>query len=141
MLVIERRLFLHMPYYEYRCLDCESKARLFFTYAEYDSARPVCPTCNGDNLARIIGRIALAKSEDARLASLDDDSLFAGLDEEDPQALGRAMRKINQEMGEDLGPEFNEVVERLESGQSPEAIERAMPDLAESSASEQDDAP
>jgi hypothetical protein len=83
-------------------------------------------------LRRHISRVALAKSEESRLNSLDEDTLLAGLDEEDPRSLGRAMRRMNQEMGEDLGPEFNEVVERLESGQSPEAIEKAMPDLSES---------
>ena len=34
-------------------------------------------------------------------------------------------------MGEDLGDEFGEVVERLEKGQKPEDIERAMPDLTQ----------
>jgi putative FmdB family regulatory protein len=121
-----------MPYYEYRCLDCQRKIRLYFTYAQYDTASPVCPNCDGQNLKRLISRVALAKSEESRMDSLDDDSFLAGLDEEDPRALGRAMRRMNQEMGEDLGPEFEEVVERLESGQSPEAIEQAMPDLSES---------
>jgi hypothetical protein len=73
----------------------------------------------------------VAKSEESRLNSLEDDSFLNGLDEEDPRALGRAMRRMNQEMGEDLGPEFDEVVERLESGQSPEAIEKSMPELSE----------
>ena len=53
---------------------------------------------------------------------------LAGL-EEDPQALGRMMRKMSREMGEELGPEFDEVVDRLEKGQSPEDIEAALPDL------------
>jgi len=34
-------------------------------------------------------------------------------------------------MGEALGPEFDEVVGRLEAGQSPEDIEKTMPDLGE----------
>ncbi len=33
-------------------------------------------------------------------------------------------------MGEDMGSEFDEVVERLEKGQSPEDIERELPDLS-----------
>jgi hypothetical protein len=32
-------------------------------------------------------------------------------------------------MGEELGPEFDEVVDRLEAGQSPEDIEKDLPDL------------
>lgn len=58
-----------------------------------------------------------------------DDSALAGLDEEDPRSLGRFMRKMSGEMGEDLGDEFNEVVERLEKGESPDEIEKSIPDL------------
>jgi len=60
--------------------------------------------------------------------NFDDPAALAGL-EEDPQALGRMMRKMSREMGEDLGPEFDEVVDRLEKGQSPDDIEAALPDL------------
>jgi Flp pilus assembly protein TadB len=41
------------------------------------------------------------------------------------------MRKMSQEMGEDLGDEFGEVVDRLESGESPDSIEESMPELSE----------
>jgi len=43
--------------------------------------------------------------------------------------MGQMMRKMGKEMGEELPPEFDEVVDRLESGQSPEDIESALPDL------------
>jgi Flp pilus assembly protein TadB len=39
------------------------------------------------------------------------------------------MREISREMGEDLGPEFHEVVDRLESGESPESVEKSLPGL------------
>jgi hypothetical protein len=39
------------------------------------------------------------------------------------------MRKMGNEMGEDLPPEFDDVVDRLEKGQSPEDIEKELPDL------------
>ena len=119
-----------MPYYDFRCQDCRQRVRLFYTFAEYDTAVPTCTRCQSQNLRRIIGRVALAKSEDARLDSLADDSMLAGLDEEDPRALGQFMRKMSREMGEDLGDEFGEVVDRLESGESPEEIEKALPELA-----------
>ena len=32
-------------------------------------------------------------------------------------------------MGEDMGEEFHEVVDRLESGQPPEEIEKSLPDV------------
>lgn len=118
-----------MPNYEYRCHNCHRYLRLFYTYEEYDSAEPVCPHCESANLTRLISRVALAKSEESRMDSLDPDSMMAGLDEEDPRSLGKFMRKMGDEMGEDMGEEFDEVIGRLESGESPESIEESMPDL------------
>ena len=62
----------------------------------------------------------------------DDFSGFEGL-EDDPKAMGQVMRKMGKQMGEELPPEFGEVVDRLESGQSPEDIEKAIPDLGSES--------
>ena len=58
----------------------------------------------------------------------DDFSGFEGMDD-DPKEMARMMKKMGNEMGEELPPEFNEVVDRLESGQSPDEIEAAIPDL------------
>jgi len=63
------------------------------------------------------------------MEDLSDPAQFGDLDENDPKSMARWMRKMGDEMGEDLGPEFGEVVDRLESGQSPEDIEDALPDL------------
>lgn len=120
-----------MPYYHYKCEACGRPARLFFSYDEYDEAEPTCPHCQSNEMRRHIGRVAVAKSEDARMDNLMDESALSGLDEDDPKSLGRFMRKMSQEMGEDLGDEFGEVVDRLEKGQSPEDIEKAMPELAD----------
>ena len=121
-----------MPFYDYRCQDCKRPVRLFFTFTEYDTAVPICAHCQSKNLQRRIKRVAIAKGEDARMDGLMDDDALANIDENDPKAMGRLMRKMSREMGEDLGEDFGEVVERLESGQSPDAIEEAMPGLADS---------
>ncbi|MCA9992369.1 MAG: zinc ribbon domain-containing protein [Ardenticatenaceae bacterium] len=118
-----------MPYYDFRCADCRRAVRLFFSYSDYETARPGCPHCGSNQLRRRISRIAVAKSEESRMDMLADDSMLAGLDEDDPRSLGKFMRKMGQEMGEDLGDEFHEVVNRLERGESPEAIEQSMPEL------------
>ncbi len=119
-----------MPIYEYRCADCGRRTSIFIRSMN-DELNPVCRTCGSQNMRRLISRVAVVRSEESRLESLADPSNFAGLDEEDPRSLGRFMRKMSQEMGEDLGPEFDEVVDRLESGQSPEEIEKEMPELGE----------
>jgi putative FmdB family regulatory protein len=117
-----------MPIYQYRCLNCKKRFEVFLSYKDYGVKRILCPHCASDQVQRRIGRIRIAKSEESRLDSLTDTSNLEGL-ENDPVALGRMMRKMGNEMGEDVGPEFNEVVDRLESGQSPEDIEKAIPDL------------
>jgi putative FmdB family regulatory protein len=117
-----------MPIYQYRCLNCKKRFEVFLSYKDYGVKSIFCPHCTSDQVQRRIGRIRIAKSEESRLDSLTDTSNLEGL-ENDPVALGRMMRKMGNEMGEDVGPEFNEVVDRLESGQSPEDIEKAIPDM------------
>ena len=71
------------------------------------------------------------RSQDSHLEDLADPSSLADLDENDPKSLGRWLRKMGSELGEEMPPEFDEVIDRLEAGQSPEEIEESMPDLAE----------
>ena len=119
-----------MPIYEYYCNDCKRRVSLLWqSFADADSRAPVCPRCHGTNLRRLISKVAVLRSEESRLDNLSDPSALGGLDEDDPKSLARLMRKMANETGEDLGPEFNEVVGRLEAGEDPEAIEKSMPDL------------
>jgi len=100
------------------------------SYDEYGKRDVTCPHCQSEQVQRRLGRIRIAKSDDQRLDDLADPSALDGL-EDDPKALGRMMRKMSSEMGEELGPEFNEVVDRLEKGQSPEEIEKDLPDFGD----------
>jgi len=117
-----------MPQYGYVCLDCKQRFDIFFTYAEYGSKPVACSHCQSVNVRRRLPRVRVAKSEQSRMESLADPSALAGL-EDDPKAMAAMMRKMGSEMGEELPPEFEDVVDRLESGQSPEEIESALPDL------------
>lgn len=126
-----------MPTYPYRCLSCKRRFEIFMKYAEYGVKQVACPHCASENVQRRIGRIRIARSEDSRLDDLADPSSLEGL-ENDPKALGRMMRKMSDEMGEDLGPEFGEVVGRLEAGQSPEEIEKSLPDIGDGTGGDED---
>ena len=119
-----------MPSYDYRCNSCKRRVVLTYkTYRDYDTATPVCPRCQSTDLTRLIGQVALAKSDSSRLDSLADDANMDDLAEADPATLGRYMRQMSEEVGEDLGDEFHEVVNRLERGENPDDIEASMPDL------------
>ena len=117
-----------MPGYEYRCINCKRRFEVYLSYSEYGKLVIRCPHCNSENVQRRIGRIRFARSEESRMEDLADPSQLAGL-EDDPKAMARMMRNMSSEMGEDMEPEFDEVIDRLESGQSPEEIDAAMPDL------------
>ncbi|MEE8356445.1 MAG: zinc ribbon domain-containing protein [Anaerolineales bacterium] len=117
-----------MPNYEYRCTDCNHFFELFLAYQEYGAHKAQCPKCEGSQLKRIIRPVRVARSEGDQLESLTDPEQLAGLDD-NPQTLGKMMRRMSQELGEDMGSEFDEVVDRLEKGQSPEDIEKDLPDL------------
>jgi putative FmdB family regulatory protein len=117
-----------MPLYDYVCSDCRKRFDIFLTYSEYGTRPVACSHCGSANVRRRVPRVRVLKGDAARLEALGDPSALAGV-EEDPQALARLMRKMGNELGEDLPPEFDDVVDRLESGQSPDEIEKALPDL------------
>lgn len=115
-----------MPVYEYLCLDCNRRfSRFFWRVADAEGA--AC-RCGSKNLEQLISRVAMHKSEESRIESLADPSKWGDIDENDPKSMARMMKKLGSEMGEDLGPEFSEVVDRLEAGEDPEAIEESMGD-------------
>ena len=121
-----------MPIYEYGCYDCRKRVNVFFrTFSDAATKPAVCPRCGGANLKRLVSKVAVVRSEESRLDNLADPGSLAGLDENDPKSIARWMRKMSNEMGEDLGDEFREVVDRLEAGEDPESIEASMPELGE----------
>jgi len=129
-----------MPIYEYGCYDCRKKVSVFFrTMSAAQTQQAVCPRCQGTNIKRLLSKISIMRSEESRMESMADPSNLVGLDEKDPQSMARWLKKMGSEMGEELGPEFNEVVSRLEAGQDPEAIEKAMPELGGGTAPAADD--
>ncbi len=122
-----------MPIYEYRCGECQRRFAIFWrTFSDAQAGQATCKHCGSQDVARLVSRIRIVRSEESRMEELADPSMLADLDENDPQSMGRFMRKMMSEMGDeagDLGPEFDEVVDRLESGQDPEQIEKEVPGL------------
>jgi putative FmdB family regulatory protein len=126
-----------MPTYDFICNDCNQRFEVFLTFAEYGKKPVTCAHCNSKKVRRRMTKVRITKSEESRMDSLADDfSGFEGM-EDDPKAMGRMMRKMGRQAGEDLPPEFNEVVDRLESGQSPEEIEKEIPDLGNMGSSDE----
>ena len=105
-----------MPVYEFKCNACGATTSLFVR----SMSAPVsgaCERCGNADLSRLISRFAVLRSAGGELGGLDDD-LLSGFDENDPKAMAAWARKMQSEMGEDMGPEFDEMVDRLGSGAS-----------------------
>jgi hypothetical protein len=121
-----------VPIYEFRCNDTGKPFEITFkSIADYEACQITSPFSGSTNVTRIIRRVTLAKagstlSMDA-LMSGDEHALDA-LENADPATLGRSLRAMAEESGEDMGGDFNDVVSRLEAGQSPEQIEASLPD-------------
>jgi putative FmdB family regulatory protein len=118
-----------MPMYDYRCQECGKRSSVYQSYQEYGREEVKCPHCGSQNLERLIQRVRVARSEESRLDALGDASDWGDLDESDPRAMAQMMRKMSSELGEEMPPEFDEVVDRLEAGESPDEIESSLPDL------------
>jgi putative FmdB family regulatory protein len=119
-----------MPIYEYRCQKCRRRVSVFLrSFAEIETAKPKCTYCGHDQLRRLVSRVSIVKSEEARLDSMADDPALGDVDENDPRSVARWMKKMSSEVGEEMPSEFNEAIDRMESGQSFEEIEKSMPEL------------
>ena len=108
-----------MPIYEYRCNACGRRLSVFQRSIQ-SAVAAVCSHCGSADLARLISRVAVVRSEESRLDDMASDAGLADLDERDPRSLARWARRMGREMGEELGPEFDEVVEQLEAGEMPD---------------------
>ncbi len=56
---------------------------------------------------------------------------FEGMNEDDPRAAARMMRKLFGASGLKLGPGMEEALQRMEAGEDPESIEAEMGDVLE----------
>ncbi len=106
---------LAMPIYEYRCSACAKITSAIILKPEEEEALR-CAHCGQTRLQRILSRFSVHKTEAQRLAEFDtraprDDSFYR-----DSRNIGLWAKKRAQELGADLGPQFEEVVERGRTG-------------------------
>ena len=87
-----------MPTYDYICNACHQRFDIFLSYSEYGVKQVLCTNCGSAKVKRRPPRVRLLRSEESHMEGMADE--FAGLEgaEDDPQALGRMMRKMGREI-------------------------------------------
>jgi len=104
-----------MPIYEYRCKKCNREfSALIMRTADKSSIR--CKACGSSELTRLLSRFSYHQSDGSRLRDFDtgkprDDAFY-----KDSRNVGLWAKKRAKELGVDLGPKFDEVVERARTG-------------------------
>lgn len=106
-----------MPIYEYRCAECRKRTSVFVRTVS-SPIHAVCEHCGGKKMSRLMSRFAVHRGA----INLDDESAMDNFDENDPRAMARLMRQMGEEAGEDLDPEMEHMLSRLEAGDDPEAV-------------------
>ena len=133
-----------MPIYEFYCADCHTIFN-FFSRRVNTEKRPDCPKCGRPELQRRMSTFAISKGRKEEAGEgapdIDEDRLerafesmageMEGVDEEDPKAAARMMRKLFDASGLKLGPGMEEAMRRMEAGEDPESIEAEMGDVLE----------
>jgi len=110
-----------MPIYEYECKSC-SKITSALILKPYEESQVTCHACKSNRLKRVLSRVILHQTESQRLSEFDtrvprDDSFYT-----DSRNVGLWAKKRAMELGADLGPEFDHVVEKARTGKILEDI-------------------
>jgi len=133
-----------MPIYEFYCRDCHTIFN-FISRRINTEKIPPCPRCNRPELEKQVSPFAISRGLEEKpnddFPDLDDSRMeqamatlageMGGMDEDDPKAMARFMRRFSEVSGMDLGGGMEEAISRLEAGEDPEAIEADMGDLFE----------
>jgi hypothetical protein len=144
-----------MPIYEYYCPDNHKIYSFFAKTLAQGETVPQCPDNPDFRMVKVFSTFAIG-SGGTRSDSADSPSTESGgetdgpparedprmeaafaemeremesVDENDPRAMGRMMRRMAELTGEPIDGEMEEVVRKLEEGQDPEKLEEEMGDL------------
>ena len=134
-----------MPIYEYYCADNHTIYQFYAKTVAQGQTTPKCPGNPKFRLKKLVSAFAITgggvKDEAAEKTppadtSADDPRMeaamgamekeFSNLDENDPKAMGRMMRRMSELTGEKIDGQFEEVVRKLEEGTDPDELEEAL---------------
>jgi predicted nucleic acid-binding Zn ribbon protein len=136
-----------MPIYEYYCEDNHTIYQFFAKTLAQGQTVPRCPANPKFRMRKLLSAFAVTKggkkdesaaaqspagagdpAEDARMEAAMGamEKEFSSVDENDPRAMARMMRRMSEVTGEKIDGEMEEVVRKLEEGADPESLEEQL---------------
>lgn len=106
-----------MPLYEYRCLQCQRKSTILVRTPQAE-VNPGCGICGNAKTIRVMSRVAVHKSWGDSMNLASDEDFPEDMNQQNPKEVAQWMRRMQDESGEELSPEFDEMIEELQTGQS-----------------------
>jgi putative FmdB family regulatory protein len=104
-----------MPIYEYQCNRCDREfTQLILNPKEVKKIK--CKFCNSNDLKKLISSFSVHQTEGSRLANFDTSKPKRDDFYKDSRNIGLWAKKRMKEMGVDLGPKMDEIVERGRTG-------------------------
>lgn len=131
-----------MPIYEYYCPDNHTVYQFYAKTLAQGRTIPRCPDNPAYRMRKLISAFAITRggpeapsaaesaapgepAEDARmeqaLGAMERE--LSSVDENDPRAMARMMRRMSELTGERIDGEMEEVVRKLEEGADPDSLE------------------
>jgi hypothetical protein len=135
-----------MPIYEYYCPDNHTVYQFYAKTLAQGQTIPKCPQNPKYRMQKMLSSFAVTsggKLSDVAPAAADDagaspddarmeaamgemEREFSNVDENDPRAMARMMRRMSDLTGEKIDGEMEEVVRKLEEGTDPEELEEQL---------------
>ncbi len=107
-----------MPVYEFVCNACSAPLSVFVRSIN-SPVNASCERCGSTDVRRAVSKFAVLRSGGDGLDFMDEEAMMRGFDENDPKAMASWARRMKSELGEDMGPEFDTIVEKMERGEMP----------------------
>jgi putative FmdB family regulatory protein len=104
-----------MPIYEYRCEVCGGLTSRLVLLTTAETA-PTCRVCSSPQTQRVMSRFAYHRSEASRLAEFDPSVPRRADYYQEARHVGLWAKKRAQQLGVDLGSQFEETVEKARTG-------------------------
>jgi hypothetical protein len=136
-----------MPIYEYYCPENHTVYQFYAKTLAQGRIVPPCPENPRFTMRKLVSAFAVTSggrsdapppaanaapgagtAEEARMDAAMGamEREFSSVDENDPRAMGRMMRRMAELTGEPIGGEMEEVVRKLEEGADPDSLEESL---------------